>query len=96
MELTLTPELEQLIQRHMDSGRYDKPYHVVINALVQLRMKDPDRRMSTSELEVLIQEGLDSAENEPPMSEEEAHTFLASVRAELMQVSPAVKAHPRG
>jgi hypothetical protein len=74
MELTLTPELEQLIQRHLDSGRFDTPYQVVINALVQLRMKDPDLGLSAAELEVLIQKGLDSAE---------AHAYLAGVRAEL-------------
>jgi hypothetical protein len=96
MELKLTPELEELIQRHLDSGRFDTPYQVVIDAVVQLPMKDPDLGLSTAEWDVLIQEGLDSAENEPLLTPEEARAYLAGVRAELRREAADVKAIPGG
>jgi Arc/MetJ-type ribon-helix-helix transcriptional regulator len=95
MELTLTAELEELIQRHLDSGRYETPYQVVVNAVHQLGRNELNPDMTLAELDAALQEGIDDIDRGDTYSEEEARAYLAAARAERQAVADA-KAGPRG
>ena len=65
MSITLTPQLEALIQEKIASGRYQSPSEVVREAL---RLLEESERLEAIKLEALrrdIQAGLDSGEPVP-------------------------------
>lgn len=81
MELTITPELEGLIQRKLDSGEYETPQQVFENAVYRLNQDDADfSGWSTAELQAAIDEGWEEAERGETVSGEEARLRLAKMR----------------
>jgi antitoxin ParD1/3/4 len=81
MELTITPELEGLIQQKVDSGAYDTPQQVVENAVYRLNQDDGDFGWDPGELQAAIDEGWEEAERGEAMSGDEARQLLAEMRA---------------
>jgi len=82
MELTITPELEQMIRRKLDSGEYDTPQQVIENALHRLNQDESDfLGWSTAELQAAIDEGWEEAERGELMTGDEARARLAEMRA---------------
>ena len=45
MAITLTPQLEAMIRRQIESGRYDDPSDVVREALDLLEARDAEERL---------------------------------------------------
>jgi len=60
MNVSLTPELEELIQRRVRSGRYTSASEVVREALRLLDDRDELRALRMDELRVRVAAGLDS------------------------------------
>jgi antitoxin ParD1/3/4 len=60
VNVSLTPELEQLIQERVRSGRYTSASEVVREALRLLQDRDELRRLRMDELRVKVAGGLDS------------------------------------
>jgi len=80
MQLTLTPEVEALMQREMERGHFESANDLIEAALNSLVHGIPYTRL---ELDAMIQEGLDSADRGELYSEEEARAYIAEVRAKL-------------
>lgn len=59
MNVSLTPELEQLIKEKIDSGMYHSASEVVRDALRLFKEHDQLRQMRLEELRREIQKGLD-------------------------------------
>jgi len=84
MELTITPELESIIQREVESGRYETPQQVFENAVYKLKQDDDDKLgMTLAEFQALLDEGWEAAERGDLVTPEEARAHLAKVRSEL-------------
>jgi Arc/MetJ-type ribon-helix-helix transcriptional regulator len=83
MELTITPELEERIERVVANGRFPNAQAAVEHAVNALEIDDMLADWPAGELQVLIDEGLESERNEPLVTETEARARLAQVRAEL-------------
>ena len=60
MNVSLTPELEELIQERVRSGRYTSASEVVREALRLLEDRDELRRLRFAELRTQVAAGLDS------------------------------------
>ena len=60
MNVSLTPELEELIQERVRSGRYTSASEVVREALRLLQDRDELRRLRMDELRFKVAVGLDS------------------------------------
>ena len=80
MTLTLTPEVEALLNRELSTGRFQNPNDLLETALLVLADSMP-RDMSI--LDAMIQEGIDDDERGDVYTEEEARAYLASVRAKM-------------
>jgi predicted transcriptional regulator len=83
MELTLTPESEERLQRRLSEGRWKSPAEVMETALDILDDLDDVIVRNREELDAKIQEGLDSADRGELYTEEEVRAHLAEVRAQL-------------
>ncbi len=77
MTLTLTPEVEALLNRELSTGRFESPNDLLETALLALADSIP---RDQSILDALIQEGIDDDERGALFTEEEARSYLASVR----------------
>ena len=76
MNVSLTTHFEKLVQRLVDSGRYNSRSEVVRDGLRLLEEQEQVREWKLKELRRLIQEGIDSGPAEPWDVEEflkEAH-----------------------
>ena len=62
MNVDLTPELEQLVQNKMESGRYNSASDVVREALCLMVQQDEARVTELQELRSRIDKGLAQAE----------------------------------
>ncbi|CAN5705827.1 hypothetical protein BH23PLA1_BH23PLA1_10180 [soil metagenome] len=62
MSVRLPRELEDLIQKKVESGQYDSPYEVVREALQLLDDRDKLREIRLEELRREIQIGIDQAD----------------------------------
>ena len=62
MNVHLTPELEQLVQNKVQSGRYNSASEVVREALRLMEQKDEVRTIQLQELRNRIDRGLSQAE----------------------------------
>jgi predicted transcriptional regulator len=82
MELTLTPESEERLQRRLSEGRWKSPAEVMETALDILDDLDDVIVRNREELEAAIQVGIESAENERLYTAEEVRMHLAEVRAQ--------------
>lgn len=80
MTLTLTPEVEALLQRELKTGRFENPNDLIETALLVFSDRTPD---DFHELNAKIQEGLDSLDRGELYTEDEARAYLASVRSKL-------------
>jgi predicted transcriptional regulator len=82
MELILTPESEERLQRRLSEGRWKSPAEVMETALDILDDLDDVIVRNREELEAAIQKGIDSAENERLYTADEVRAHLAEVRAQ--------------
>jgi Arc/MetJ-type ribon-helix-helix transcriptional regulator len=80
MELTLKPEVEALLQQQLSTGRFQDPNDVIETALHALR---DGEALSSTDFDVFIQEGIDSADRGELYSEEEARAIIAAMRSKL-------------
>jgi Arc/MetJ-type ribon-helix-helix transcriptional regulator len=83
MALTLSPEIEERIERVVANGRFPDIQSAVEHAVNALEVDDMLAAWPSGELQVLIDEGLESERNEPSMNEAELRAYLAQARAEL-------------
>ena len=65
MNVSLTPEMEELIRRKVESGLYNSAGEVVRDALQLLYDRDRLREIKIAELRKEIQKGLDSGPSIP-------------------------------
>ncbi|HLM00817.1 MAG TPA: type II toxin-antitoxin system ParD family antitoxin [Pyrinomonadaceae bacterium] len=59
MNITLTPELENLINEKVKSGKYDSPGEVIREGLRLLKEQDELKRIRLEELRREVQKGID-------------------------------------
>ncbi len=83
MELTLPPELEQRIQRQLESGRFNNAVEVVSTALNAIESFPLPEGMQQVDFEKLLEEGCEAADRGDTVSAEEAKQHLVRVRARL-------------
>jgi Arc/MetJ-type ribon-helix-helix transcriptional regulator len=83
MALTLSPELEERIERVVANGRFPDVKSAVEHAVNALEVDDMLAAWPAGELQALIDEGLVSEKSEPHFTEAEARVYLADVRAAL-------------
>jgi predicted transcriptional regulator len=72
--LTIKPEVEALIRRQMKSGHFKN-----VDDVIEAFTASPTR----SELDALIQEGIDDIERGDVFTEEEARAYIAAARPKL-------------
>lgn len=89
MNVNLTPELEQLVQSKVKTGRYNSASEVVREALRLLEEHDQIRRMRFQEIRRRIREGWDSLRRGEGVDGEE---FMAQLEAELPAPAKSRKA----
>ena len=80
MNVHLTPELEQLVQKKIESGRYNSASEVVREALRLLEQRDEVFTLRKDELRKQIEEGWQSARRAEFVDGDE---FFSAVDAEL-------------
>lgn len=80
MNVSLTPELEQLIEERVKSGLYNSASEVVREALRLLMERDQIRQAKLDQLRHEIQIGIDAADRGELVSEEEAMARLEQIR----------------
>ena len=80
MTLTLTPEVEALLNRELSTGRFESPNDLLETALLVLADSTLSR---SSDLETKIQEGLEDVDRGDVFTEEEARAYIAAMRAKL-------------
>jgi Arc/MetJ-type ribon-helix-helix transcriptional regulator len=83
MELTLPPELEQRIQRQLESGRFNSAEELVSTALTAIESFPLPQGLQQADFERLLEEGCAAADRGDSVSAEEARKHLATARAEL-------------
>ena len=72
MNVSLTPELEQLIEERVKTGLYNSASEVVREALRLLMERDQIKQMKLDELRRQIQIGIDASDRGEVITEEEA------------------------
>ncbi len=65
MNVSLTPQLEELVKKKVDSGLYGSASEVIREALRLLEERDRIHSMRLEELRAEIRKGLDSGEATP-------------------------------
>jgi antitoxin ParD1/3/4 len=65
MNVSLTPQLEELVKRKVESGLYNSASEVLREALRLMEEQDRIRDFKIAELRKEIQSGLDSGEAKP-------------------------------
>lgn len=65
MDITLTPQLEDLVKTKVASGLYDSTSEVLCEALHLLEERDRAQALRIEELRAEIKKGLDSGEPTP-------------------------------
>jgi len=83
MTLTPTPANEERIQYLMGSGKFATVDDVLAAALDRLAVDRIVQDIGLAEFQRMLDEGLESAENEELVTPEEARAYLARVRDEL-------------
>jgi len=83
MTLTPTPANEERIQYLMGSGEFATVDDVLAAALDRLAVDRIVQDIGLAEFQRMLDEGLESAENEELVTPEEARAYLARVRDEL-------------
>src|SRR5262245_337395 len=80
MNVHLTPELEQLVQQKVQSGRYNSASEVVREALRLMEQRDEVRSVQLQQLRARIDEGLAEAERGDGVDGE---TFMQGLISDL-------------
>ena len=80
MELTLTPEVEMLLQQRLQTGRYRDANDVLETALHVLSAPGAEE---LSNLDTFIQDGIDDVERRDVFTEEESRAYIKAMRARL-------------
>ncbi len=80
MQVTLTPEIEALIEQQMKSGRFEDPTELIATALHALA---DDHPFEPSQLESMIEEGARDVEDGNVFTKDEAKAYLRAMRAKL-------------
>ncbi|MHC5597496.1 MAG: type II toxin-antitoxin system ParD family antitoxin [Nostoc sp.] len=94
MNISLTPELEQLVKDKVNSGRYHSVSEVMGEALRLLDERDRHREQRLAELKAKIQEGIEASERGEVVDGEEVFAEIEEDirRAEAqMQQAEAAK-----
>ncbi|MBF0338476.1 MAG: type II toxin-antitoxin system ParD family antitoxin [Nitrospirae bacterium] len=65
MNISLTPQLEELVKAKVDSGLYGSANEVLCEALRLIEERDRIKSLRVEELRVEIKKGLDSGESTP-------------------------------
>lgn len=65
MNVSLTPQFEEIVRSKVSSGLYNNPGEVVEEALRLLEERDRVREKKLADLRKAIQEGIDSGPPEP-------------------------------
>ena len=92
MNVHLTPELEQLVQRKVKTGRYNSASEVMREALRLMEERDQLLKFRKDELSKKIAAGLDALRRGEGVEGEEFFTQLESREAILRQRAPAKSA----
>jgi len=82
VNISLTPELEQLVKDKVSSGRYHSVSEVMGEALRLLDERDRDREQRLAELKAKIQEGLEASERGEVVDGEEV---FAEIEEDIRQ-----------
>ncbi len=80
MNVNLTPELEQLVQRKVKTGRYNSASEVVREALRMMEQRDEYRAITKEEIRHKIAPGLESLRQGKGV---DSDTVFARLEAEL-------------
>ncbi|MFN6517378.1 MAG: type II toxin-antitoxin system ParD family antitoxin [Nostoc sp. CreGUA01] len=93
MNISLTPELEQLVKDKVSSGRYHSVSEVMGEALRLLDERDRDREQRLAELKAKIQEGLEELERGEGIDGEEVFAEIEEdirrAEAQMQQIEAA-------
>ena len=89
MNVHLTPELEQLVHKRVQAGRYNSASEVVREALRLLEERDDLRALRKDEIQKKITEGLQSLKRGEGVDGEEV---FDRVEAELEQLARSGRA----
>ena len=65
MHVSLTPQLEEMVKRKLESGRYSVASEVILEALWLLDARDRLREIKLEELRKEVQKGIDSGPAKP-------------------------------
>ncbi len=84
MNVSLTPELEQLIEERVKSGLYNSASEVVREALRLLMERDQIRQIKLEELRRQIQIGIDASDHGEVVTENEAMERLKQRRNKIV------------
>jgi antitoxin ParD1/3/4 len=85
MNISLTPELEKMVDERVKSGRYTSASEVVREALRLLDRFDDAQRQALIELNRKIDEGLAQAERGELISAAESRRRAKEVRSRLLR-----------
>ena len=80
MNVSLTPELERLVEEKVESGEYKSASEVVRHALRLLSREDEEHKARLEALRAEIQLGIDDFENGRHSSKEEVFARLRAAR----------------
>ena len=80
MTLTVTPEVEALLQKELSTGRFKNSSEVLETALQVLADCTP---RDFENFDAKIQQGIDDVDRGDVFSEDEARAYIAAVRAKL-------------
>jgi antitoxin ParD1/3/4 len=83
MNVSLTPELERLVQEKLSSGLYTSASEVVREALRLLQERDELRRLRFQELKAEIAKGIEAADRGELVPAEEVFQELRKRHAEI-------------
>ena len=78
MNVSLSPQLAALIQRHIESGAYDSPAEVIREGLRVLEERDRIREVRLQHLREFVQVGIDQADR-GQVRQVDPEAFLAEV-----------------
>lgn len=95
MNVSLTPELEQLIEERVKSGLYNSASEVVREALRLLMERDQIRQAKLDQLRHEIQIGIDAADRGELVTLEEAMERLKRERGQTLDKKKGKKVENR-
>lgn len=99
MNVSLTPELEQFIDRKVKSGRYNTASEVVRESLRLLEREDEEREMKLEELRREIMIGVEQIKNGEYIeleSDEDYRKFSERIKSEGRKRLAAIKKGSKG